>query len=158
MGWRLLLLTVFLATSFGCSRPENGRPGPDPNDEVRRLMQDKVRAVQGSSLNDMSPETVATLSPQLRVGMTHAELGGLLARKNGADPKTGKHVGTLEFGRGIVWLQDQDGKPLRDEKGELRPDPERWYCVLYVRDGNLKVVFDKEDRLISWSVEPRAQR
>jgi hypothetical protein len=130
----------------------------DPKEDVHHLMRDKVEAVHGRSLNDMSPETLATLSPRLRVGMTHAELSGILAEKNGVDPKTGKHIGTIEFGRGIVWLQDQDGKPLRDERGELRANPEKWYRVLYVRDANLKIVFDKEDRVVSWSVEPLPHR
>jgi hypothetical protein len=121
-------------------------------------MYDKVQALHGRSLNDMSPETVGTLSPRLRAGMTHAELNRNLAEKNKFDPKTGKHIGTIEFGRGIVWLQDQDGKLLRDEKGELRADPDKWYCVLHLQDANLKVLFNKEDRVLSWSVEPRPHR
>jgi hypothetical protein len=158
MQRRLLVLAVLLAAPLGCGRQEGAHAERDPNEEVRQVMNDKVEALHGHSLNAMSPETVGTLSPRLRAGMTHAELQAILAKKNGVDPKTGKHVGTLEFGRGILWLQDQDGKPLRDEKGELRADPDRWYCILYVRDGNLKVIFDKEDRLLSWSVEPLPHR
>jgi hypothetical protein len=158
MGWRLLVLAVFLAASLGCGRRASTRAAGDPNEDVHHLMRDKVEAVHGRSLNDMSPEMAATLSPRLRVGMTHAELSGILAEKNGVDPKTGKPIATLEFGRGIVWLQDQDGKPLRDEKGEIRTDADKWYCVLYVRDANVKVVFDKEDRILSWSVEPLPHR
>lgn len=158
MQWRPLFLAVLLAVSFGCGRRESASSQRDPNEEVHPLMNDKVAAVHGRSLNEMSPETVATLSPRLRAGMTYAELQSILAKKNRADPKTGKHIGMLVFGRGIVWLQDQDGKPLRDEKGELRADPDRWYCVLHVRDANVKVMFDKEDRLLSWSAEPLRQR
>jgi hypothetical protein len=158
MRWRLLVVAAFLAASLGCGRRESTRGAADPNEDVRRLMRDKVEGAHGRSLNDMSPETAGTLSARLRVGMTHAELSGILAEKNRVDPKTGAHIATLEFGRGIVWLQDQDGKPLRDEKGELRADADKWYCLFHVRDANLKVVFDKEDRILSWSVEPLRHR
>jgi hypothetical protein len=90
--------------------------------------------------------------------MKNDELGRILAEKNGFDPKTGKHIGTLVFGRPPEWLQDKDGNLLRDAKGEPRVDPDKWYRVLHVRDANIKVVFDKEDRVLSWSVEPLPHR
>ena len=99
-----------------------------------------------------------SLVPRLRIGMTHRQLERILAEKNGVDPKTGQHIATVEFSRGTVWLLNEQGKPLRNGKGELQPDPEKWYCVLYVRDANLRVVFDKEDRVLSWSADPLPQR
>jgi hypothetical protein len=149
---------MVIPLSVGCSRPDAAVPERDPADDVRQLMQEKVKSAQGRSLNQMSPETVASLVPRLRVGMAHAELHRILAEKNGVDRKTGQHIGTVEFSRGMVWLMDEQGKPLRDEKGELRPDPEKWYCVIHVRDANLRVVFDKDDRVLSWSAEPLPQR
>jgi hypothetical protein len=154
---RSSVLAALLAASLSCDRRDVPNAHQDPNENVRRLMNDAA-AQHGRSLNSMSPETVGTLSPRIHVGMTEAELNRVLAEKTSADPRTGKHIGTIVFGRGIVWLQDKDGKPLHDEKGELRADPDTWYCVLHLQDGNLKVLLNKEDRVISWSVEPMPQK
>jgi hypothetical protein len=159
MRWCFLVLAVFQAALFGCGRRETPRASGGPYEDIRRPIRDRMEAVNKHSLNEMSPETADTLTPRLRVEMTQSELNRILAEKNkGADPKTGRNIGTLEFGRAPVWLQDKDGNPLRDDKGEPRADPDKWSCVLYVRDANIEVVFDKDDRVLSWSVEPLPHR
>jgi hypothetical protein len=158
MGLHMFVVAAFIAGLIGCGRHEPPIPEADSREKIRQVMSGKVEDVTGKSLNSTSPETVSTLTPRLRVGMKYDQLQEILAKKSGVDPKTGKHIGTIVFGRGIVWLKDDKGEELRDEKGEPRPDPNKWYCILYVQDANLKVIFDKDDRLLSWSVEPASAR
>jgi hypothetical protein len=154
MRWQTLLIASAMVASVGCGRRDAGASDREPSERIRRLLEDKTKQVRGRSLNAMSPETVGSLVPHLRVGMSYEELGRILAAKNRADPKTGEHIGTVVFGRGVVWLVDEKNRPLRDERGELRVDPSRWTCTLSLRDANLEVVLDQRDRILSWSHKP----
>src|SRR5579884_2645710 len=67
------LVAVLIAVGLVVYLRPGHRAEPDPNDPLRRLLTNKVEQLQGASLNRMSPETVESLGPRLRVGMTHDE-------------------------------------------------------------------------------------
>jgi hypothetical protein len=148
MRWQTFVLLSLALAVTGCGRGRTTGPDDDSNAEIRRMMK------AGRKLNAMSPETVDSLVPRLHVGMSRAEVEQLLMEKNGVDPKTGRQVGTLEYGRGAFFLKDEKGDYVRDANGEPQVDPSKWYLVFLLKDGDLTVVFNNQERLLSWSAEP----
>jgi hypothetical protein len=148
MRWQTFVLVSLALAVTGCGRGRTTGPDDDPSGEIRRMMK------AGRKLNSWSPETVGSVVPRLHAGMSRAEVEQILMEKESVDPKTGRPVGTVQYGRGAFFLKDEKGEDVRDANGEPQDDPSKWYLVFLLKDGDLTVVFDNQERVLSWSAEP----
>jgi hypothetical protein len=92
-----------------------------------------------SPLNNSSPNVLADVEPQLRVGMGFRDLMQLLSQKN-SGPLNSTVIGTVPL-------------PGEDEGADdTRPQPQAY--IIYLKDANLVVNTDREETIVSWKSKP----
>ena len=108
-----------------------------PNSEAARRSIERVVEQQVGSLNAFSPLRLRDVMDGLRVGMPIAEFDRLVSEHN-KGPNESTHM---------MYLPKIVGNPPR-------VDPATQSRIYYFRDGDLIVVLDQQEKVLSWSTEP----
>jgi hypothetical protein len=141
--WGVVLVGAVIVLGL-IAYSQRGRPAPPPLspeiEAVLKVAEMTAKVAGRGAWNQNSPMTLAEVEPHLRVGMSFAEVSGLVSGKNDGP------------NRSTVMTSVPLPREAEQDEEEDKPRPQAY--IIFLSDANLIVVTDAQEKVTSWQARP----